>query len=88
MSRRLPPPRSPGSAPDPDAVPLAVPAVVLASLMLVGIGVAVVVLLPDWAHDYGAVLVYLAVAIYVGLAIRLLWWGVAILRDRVADSEE
>jgi hypothetical protein len=29
-----------------------------------------------------------AAMIYVGLAIRLSWWGVAVLRDRVADAEE
>ncbi|MBF6229386.1 hypothetical protein [Nocardia abscessus] len=69
-------------------MPLAVPAVVIASIMLVGVLAAVGVLLPAWAKDYGAELVYSAAVIYVGLAIRLLWWGVAVLRDRVTDSEE
>ncbi|MBF6222007.1 hypothetical protein IU479_28330 [Nocardia abscessus] len=87
MSPRLFPPRPPDSASDPDAVPLAVPAVVIASIMLAGVLVAVVAL-PAWAHDYGAGLVYSAAVIYVGLAIRLLWWGVTVLRDRVADPEE
>ncbi|WP_406230348.1 hypothetical protein [Nocardia sp. NBC_01009] len=83
MSPRL----FPRSAPDPDALPLAVPAVVMASIMLIGMLVAFVVLLPDWAHDYGADLLYIAVLIYFGLAVRLLWWGVAILRGCVMDPE-
>ncbi|MGW4093086.1 hypothetical protein [Nocardia sp. NPDC004750] len=69
-------------------MPLAVPAVVLAAIMLIGMLVALVLLLPDWARDYGAGLVYLAVLIYAGLALRLLWWGVTILRAGVADTEE
>ncbi len=69
-------------------MPLAVPAVVIASTMLVGMLVALVVLLPDWARDYGAGLVYLAVLIYAGLALRLLWWGVTLLRARVADTDD
>ncbi|MFE7744750.1 hypothetical protein [Nocardia sp. NPDC057455] len=88
MSPRFIPQRSPGGAPDPDAAPLAVPAVVIASMMLIGMLAAILVLLPGWARDYGAGLVYLAVLIYAGLAVRLLWWGVAILRTRVADTEE
>ncbi|WP_157112034.1 hypothetical protein [Nocardia beijingensis] len=88
MSPRRPPPRPPGGAPDPDAAPLAVPAVVLASIMLLGMLVALVVLLPAWARDYGASLVYFAVVIYAGLALRLLWWGVTTLRGRVAETEE
>jgi hypothetical protein len=46
------------------------------------------VLLPAWARDYGAGLVYPAVLIDAGLAVRLLWWGVAILRTHVAETEE
>ncbi|MEU2041858.1 hypothetical protein [Nocardia niwae] len=69
-------------------MPLAVPAVVIASIMLLGMLVAAVVLLPAWARDYGAILVYVAVVVYAGLAFRLLWWGVAILRARVSETEE
>ncbi|NKY30864.1 hypothetical protein [Nocardia gamkensis] len=60
---------------------------VVATIMLLGMPAAVWVLLPEWARDYGAGLVYLAVLIYAGLAVRLLWWGVAILRTRVAETE-
>ncbi|MEU6832561.1 hypothetical protein ABZ894_28285 [Nocardia beijingensis] len=82
MSPPRPPPRQPGGVPDPDAAPLAVPAVVLASIMLLGMLVALIVLLPAWARDYGAILVYFALLIYAGLALRLLWWGVTTLRAR------
>ncbi|MBF6469727.1 hypothetical protein IU427_31870 [Nocardia beijingensis] len=88
MSPRLIPRRPLDGAPDPEAVPLAVPAVVLASIMLLGMLVALVVMLPDWARDYGASLVYLGVVVYAALAVRLLWWGVAILRARVPETEE
>ncbi|MFI9632803.1 hypothetical protein ACIHAX_08925 [Nocardia sp. NPDC051929] len=88
MSPRRIPPRPSDGTPDPDSVPLAVPAVVLASIMLIGMLVALVLLLPNWARDYGADLVYLAVLIYAGLALRLLWWGVTVLRAGVADTEK
>ncbi|MBF6195940.1 hypothetical protein [Nocardia implantans] len=88
MSLRRSPRPPPGRAPDPDAAPLAVPAVVVASIMLIGMLVALVVLLPAWARDYGATLVYFAVLIYAGLALRLLWWGVTTLRARVAQTDE
>ncbi|MEB3514280.1 hypothetical protein [Nocardia implantans] len=61
---------------------------VVASIMLIGMLVALVVLLPAWARDYGATLVYFAVLIYAGLALRLLWWGVTTLRARVAQTDE
>jgi hypothetical protein len=88
MSPRFIPRPSSGGTPDPEAAPLAVPAVVVATIMLLGMPAAVLVLLPSWARDYGADLVYLAVLIYTGLAVRLLWWGVAILRTRVAETEK
>ncbi|MGQ4615402.1 hypothetical protein [Nocardia sp. R7R-8] len=88
MSSRRIPGGPTGGAQDQDAVPLAVPAVVIASTMLVGMLVALALVLPDWARDYGADLVYLAALIYAGLALRLLWWGVTLLRARVTDTEE
>ncbi|MEU2176871.1 MULTISPECIES: hypothetical protein [Nocardia] len=88
MPPRLIPRWPPDGATDPEAVPLAVPAVVLASIMLLGMLVALVVMLPDWARDYGAGLVYFAVVIYSALAVRLLWWGLAMLRARVPETDE
>ncbi|GAB2553470.1 hypothetical protein [Nocardia heshunensis] len=39
--------------------------------------------MPDWADDYGAVLVYLAFFLYMSIAGRLTWWGIDALREQL-----
>ncbi|GAB4585507.1 hypothetical protein [Nocardia sp. IFM 10818] len=41
--------------------------------------------MPGWADDYGAILVYLALFLYMSLAGRLTWWAVDTLRDQTAN---
>lgn len=56
-----------------------VPAVVIASIMLVGV-LGAFTTVPAWANDYSSNLVHLAVVLCIVLSVRLLSWGVALLR--------
>ncbi len=69
----------PDTAPDP-AGPLGVPAMVIAVLMC-GAAIAAAGEIGGWAADYGGLLVYVAVALYLALALRLFWWGAAVRRS-------
>ncbi|MGY4099131.1 hypothetical protein ACW2Q0_06165 [Nocardia sp. R16R-3T] len=55
------------------------PLAVATGLILLIAAFATVTLMPGWAADYGASLVYLAIFLYVTIAGRLTWWGVDIL---------
>ncbi|APE34298.1 hypothetical protein BOX37_10400 [Nocardia mangyaensis] len=68
------------SAADSSIAPLAMPGLVL-GLVLVGLGVAALLRLGDWAGNYGPVLVLVAYLIYVAAALRLLLWGAVTVRS-------
>ncbi|MBF6208270.1 hypothetical protein K8O92_25905 [Nocardia asteroides] len=70
-----------------DVLPLAVPAMLIASVMLVGALVGLT-MLPGWAHDYGPELVYSALLIYLGLALQLWWWGLTLWRTRANSKRD
>lgn len=55
------------------------PLAVATGLILLIVAFATINLMPGWAADYGASLVYLAVFLYVAIAGRLTWWGVDLL---------
>ncbi|MEU4341406.1 hypothetical protein AB0H00_09075 [Nocardia sp. NPDC023852] len=61
-------------ADEPGTAPLAPIAIALGLLLLVAAGTQLNHL-PDWADDYGAMLVYLAFVLYLSITGRLLWWG-------------
>jgi len=79
------------ATPDSDIAPLAGPAITIGSTMLVA-ALLGLPSLPGWADDYGQLLVYFALFLYLWLAARLLWWGIVVWRrdlqtrrrDRVA----
>ncbi|NEW37904.1 hypothetical protein [Nocardia cyriacigeorgica] len=66
------------AAPDP-AAPLGAPAMVIAVLLFAAAVVAGGQI-RGWAADYGAPLVYCAVALYIAAALRLFWWGAGVRR--------
>ncbi len=68
-----------GTPPDP-AAPLGAPTMVIAVLMLAA-AVGASGEIRGWATDYGRPLVYLAVALYLAIALRLLWWGAGVRRS-------
>ncbi|MFI6170772.1 hypothetical protein ACIBCN_28585 [Nocardia sp. NPDC051052] len=53
---------------------LAVPGFLVGLIMLIA-AFATLDRMPDWADDYGAILVYLAFFLYMSIAGRLTWWG-------------
>ncbi len=55
------------------------PLAVATGLILLIAAFATVNLISGWAADYGAILVYLAIFLYVAIAGRLTWWGVDVL---------
>ncbi|WP_433684253.1 hypothetical protein [Nocardia sp. CA-119907] len=55
------------------------PLAVAAGLILLIAAFATVNLMPGWADDYGASLVYFAIFLYVAIAGRLTRWGADIL---------
>ncbi|MFE3445177.1 hypothetical protein ACFXNW_19275 [Nocardia sp. NPDC059180] len=64
------------AAPDP-AAPLGVPAMAIAVLMFAA-AVVGADQIRSWAIDYGPPLVYVAVALYIAIVLRLFWWGEAV----------
>lgn len=70
--------------PRPDMAPLASLAILLGSIMLLA-GVAESDRLPDWTADYGMVLTVMAVVTYLGVAARILHWGIGELLDPVDE---
>ncbi len=65
-----------------ELLPLAVPAMVIASVMLIGALVRLSVV-SGWARDYGPGLVYFALIVYLALVLRMLWWGVTLWGTRL-----
>lgn len=55
------------------------PLAVATGLILLIAAFATVNLMPGWADDYGASLVYFAIFLYVAIAGRSTWWGAEIL---------
>ncbi|MBF6297310.1 hypothetical protein IU459_07090 [Nocardia amamiensis] len=68
---------------DTELAPLAPIALVLGLAMIVT-GLVAVVEIPRWTVDYG-VMVVAAGFLYVGVAARLVHWGVGQLRNRSGD---
>ncbi|MFD3705305.1 hypothetical protein ACFWUP_19370 [Nocardia sp. NPDC058658] len=62
------------SATESPLAPLATPGLVL-GLILLGLGVACLLRLGDWAGNYGPILVMLAYLLYMAAAVRLALWG-------------
>ncbi|MEU7765812.1 hypothetical protein AB0B25_11890 [Nocardia sp. NPDC049190] len=64
---------------DEDLAPLGVPAVVLGA-MLIGGGLAALLLMTGWSRDYGSLLVIVAFVLYMSLAAALEVWGWRLIR--------
>ncbi|MFF2084555.1 hypothetical protein ACFVVM_12305 [Nocardia sp. NPDC058176] len=65
---------------DSSIAPLAMPGLIL-GLVLLGLGVAALLRLGDWAGNYGPVLVLVAYLLYVAAALRLVLWGAVTVRS-------
>ncbi|MET7768909.1 hypothetical protein [Nocardia sp. NPDC005366] len=68
----------------PDTAPLASLAVLLGVIMVL-VAVAGAYRFPGWADDYGTALIVMAVVAYLGVAGRILHWGVGELLDPADD---
>ncbi|MBF6547028.1 hypothetical protein [Nocardia brasiliensis] len=56
--------------------------------LVVGLGMLVAAFatldrVPGWGEDYGAVLIYLALFLWMSVAGRLTWWAIDTLADRI-----
>ncbi|MEV6772293.1 hypothetical protein AB0N05_27045 [Nocardia sp. NPDC051030] len=77
-----------GTAPQPvNPTIVAVGGLALGLLLLI-VAFANLNRMPDWADDYGAVVVYLAFFLYMSIAGRLTWWGIDALREQVKTRRE
>ncbi|MFC4374484.1 hypothetical protein ACFO5K_10255 [Nocardia halotolerans] len=59
---------------DSSIAPLATPGLIL-GVVLLGLGLAALLRLGDWAGNYGSVLVVLAYVLYMAATARLVLWG-------------
>ncbi|RDI55209.1 hypothetical protein [Nocardia mexicana] len=73
------------SATDEEFAPLAVPAITVGAVMMVAV-IVTADRIPGWGRDYGEFLVFLALAVYLGLAAAVAGWGVG-MRRAVAARE-